>query len=169
MQTLQALKNRRSVRIFNVKPVPQGLVKELIDCARFAPTARNVQPWEFVVITKKDTLQELGSLASNGSFIKDSSCCIAVFCQETKYYLEDGCAATENILIAAYDLGLSSCWVAGDKKPYADKVRELLGVPSDFKLVSLIPIGYSDAKPSLLSKKPLNDVIHWERYSKPKT
>jgi len=164
MQALQALKERRSVRIFNAKPVPRNLVEELIDCARLAPTARNIQPWEFVVITKKETLQKLGSLADNGSFIKDSSCCIAVFCQDTKYYLEDGCAATENILIAAYDLGLSSCWVAGDKKPYADKVRELLGAPVDFKLVSLIPLGFSDAKLSLPSKKSLNDVVHWERY-----
>jgi len=164
MQALQAIRKRRSVRIFNAKPVPRNLVEELIDCARLAPTARNIQPWEFVVITKKETLQKLGSLADNGSFIKDSSCCIAVFCQGTKYYLEDGCAATENILIAAYDLGLSSCWVAGDKKPYADKVRELLGAPVDFKLVSLIPLGFSDAKLSLPSKKSLNDVVHWERY-----
>ena len=164
MQALQALRKRRSVRIFNAKPVPRNLVEELIDCARLAPTARNIQPWEFVVITKKETLQDLGSLAENGSFIKESSCCIAVFCQDTKYYLEDGCAATENILIAACDLGLSSCWVAGDKKPYADKVRELLGAPVGFKLVSLIPLGFSDAKPPLPSKKSLNDVVHWERY-----
>jgi len=166
MQALQALRKRRSVRIFNAKPVPRNLVEELIDCARLAPTARNVQPWEFVVITKKNTLQELGSLADNGSFIKDSNCCIAVFSQDTKYYLEDGCAATENILIAAYDLGLSSCWVAGDKKPYADKVRELLGMPSDFKLVSLIPLGYSDAEPDLPAKRPLKEILHWEEYKR---
>ncbi len=168
MQALQALKERRSVRIFNAKPVARNLVEELIDCARLAPTARNIQPWEFVVITKEETLQELSFLADNGSFIKDSGCCIAVFCQDTKYYLEDGCAATENILIAAYDLGLSSCWVAGDKKPYADKVRELLCVPCGFKLISLIPLGYSDIKPFLPSKKTLNDVTHWERYASEK-
>lgn len=166
MQALQAIRERRSVRIFNAKPVPRNLVEELIDCARLAPTARNIQPWKFVVITKKETLQELGSLAENGSFIKESGCCIAVFCQDTKYYLEDGCAATENILIAACGLGLSSCWVAGDKKPYADKVRELLGAPVDFKLVSLIPLGFSDARPPLPSKKSLNDVVHWETYKR---
>lgn len=164
MHALEALKERRSVRVFNANPIPHNLLEELIDCARLAPTARNIQPWEFVVITKKETLQKLGSMASNGSFIKDSGCCIAVFCQDTKYYLEDGCAATENILIAACDLGLKSCWVAGDKKPYADKVRELLGAPVDFKLVSLIPLGYSDAKPPLPSKKSLDDILHWERY-----
>ncbi len=164
MQTLEVLKKRRSVRSFSAKPLPRNLAEELIDCARLAPTARNDQPWEFVVITKKDTLRELGSLAENGSFIKDSSCCIAVLCRETKYYLEDGCAATENILIAACDLGLSGCWVAGDKKPYADKVKELLGVPAALKLVSLIPLGYSDAEQGLPAKRPLKEILHWETY-----
>jgi len=164
MDALEALKKRRSSRTFNAKPVSRKLVEELVDCARLAPTARNVQPWEFVVVTKKETLTELGSLADNGSFIRDSNCCIAVFSKDTKYYLEDGCAATENILIAASNLGLSSCWVAGDKKPYCDKVKELLGVSFDFKLVSLIPLGYSDAKPSLPAKRSLKEVLHWERY-----
>lgn len=164
METLQALKKRRSIRTFNAKSVPRRLIEELIDCARFAPTARNVQPWEFVVVTKKEMLEELGSLADNGSFIRDSNCCIAVFSKDTKYYLEDGSAATENILIAACNLGLSSCWVAGDKKPYCDRVKELLGVPSDFKLVSLIPLGYSDVRPSLPAKRSLKEVLHWEKY-----
>lgn len=165
MDTFEALKKRRSMRTFNAKPVSRESIEELIDCARLAPTARNVQPWEFVVVTRKETLAELASLtAGNGSFIKDSNCCIAVFSKDTKYYLEDGCAATENILIAASNSGLSSCWVAGDKKPYCDKVKELLGVSFDFKLVSLIPLGYSDAKPSLPAKRPLKEVLHWERH-----
>jgi len=164
MDALQALKKRRSSRTFNTQPVARKLIEELVDCARFAPTARNIQPWEFVAVTEKKTLAELGSLADNGSFIRDSNCCIAVFAKDTKYYLEDGCAATQNILIAAANLGLSSCWVAGDKKPYCDRVKELLGVPFDFRLVSLIPLGYSDAEPSLPLKRPLKEVLHWERY-----
>lgn len=164
MQTQEALKNRRSNRTFTSAVIPRNLIETLIDCARFAPTARNIQPWEFVVVTKKDTLQNLGALADNGRFIKDSACCIAVFSKVTKYYLEDGCAATENILIAAEDLGLSSCWVAGDKKPYCDKVKELLGVPPDFKLVSLIALGYSQAKLALPAKRPLGELLHWEQF-----
>jgi nitroreductase len=164
MDTLEAIKKRRSIRTFNVRSIPPKLIEELIDCARLAPTARNVQPWEFVVITKKETLRKLGSIADTGPFIKESTCCIAVFCQDTKYYLEDGCAATENILVAATSLGLSSCWVAGDKKPYAQKVRELLDVPVEFKLVSLIPLGYSDAKPTKSRKRSLKEVLHWEKF-----
>jgi nitroreductase len=164
MQTQEALKERRSVRIFNDKPVPSNLIEIIIDCARHAPTARNVQPWDFVVITKKETLKVLGSLADTGRFIAESPCCIAVFCSDTKYYLEDGCAATVNILIAAEDLGLSACWVAGDKKPYCDKVRDSLGVPQGNKLVSLIPLGYSIDKPVMPSKRSLKEVMHLERY-----
>lgn len=165
MQVQEALKKRRSIRTFNAKPIPLNLIETLIDYARLAPTARNVQPWEFVVITKKETLQNLGTLATpNGEFIKDSICCIAVFCQDTKYYLEDGCAATENILISATDLGLSTCWVAGDKKPYCDKVGELLGAPRDYKLVSLIPLGYPDKNSEMPSKRALKEVLHWEKF-----
>lgn len=164
MQTQEALKERRSVRTFNAKPVPSNLIEIIIDCARLAPTARNVQPWDFVVITKKETLKLLGSIAETGRFIAESPCCIAVFCSDTKYYLEDGCAATVNILIAAEDLGLSACWVAGDKKPYCDKVRDLLGAPEDYKLVSLIPLGYSDDKSVMPSKRTVKELLHWERW-----
>ena len=164
MRVKEALKKRRSIRIFDSKLIPPNLIEELIDCARLAPTARNIQPWEFVVITKKETLQKLGSLADTGKFIADSVSCIAVFCQDTKYYLEDGCAATENILIAAEDSGLATCWVAGDKKPYCDKVKELLGVPQNYKLVSLIPLGYSKGASLMPAKKPLKGVLHWEHF-----
>lgn len=164
MEAIEAIKKRRSIRIFDSKPVPRNIIEELIDCARLAPTARNVQPWEFIAVTERKTLLGLAALAENGNFIKDSACCIAVFSKDTKYYLEDGCAATENILIAATAFGLGACWVAGDKKPYCDKVKELLAVPADFKLISLIPLGYSDAKPALLFKRPLQDILHWEKF-----
>ncbi|MFA5356084.1 MAG: nitroreductase family protein [Candidatus Omnitrophota bacterium] len=164
MDIITALKERRSVRGFTQKPIPSDLIEKVIDCGRFAPTARNIQPWEFVVVTDKKSLGEIASLAENGPFIKNCACCVAVFCQETKYYLEDGCAATVNIMTAAHALGIGSCWVAGDKKPYADKIAGILKVPAGFKLASLIALGYPAEEPSLPSKKPLKDIIHWENF-----
>jgi len=164
MQTQEALKNRRSTRIFNAKAIPKELITELIEAGHLAPTARNVQPWEFVAITDKETLKTVASLTDNGRFIAGASAFIAVFCQDTKYYLEDGCAATENILIAAHDLGLGSCWVAGDKKDYNDRIRELLGAPADMKLVSLIPLGYTDNPGRLPAKRSLKELLHWEKF-----
>jgi len=164
METLTAIKNRRSVRAFAAKPVSQAQLEELIDCARLAPTARNVQPWEFIAIANKGTLEKLGSLIETGRFLAQSSACIAILCEDTKYYLEDGCAATQNILLAATELGIASCWVAGDKKDYCQKVKDLLGVPEKFKLVSLIALGYSDAKLPFPPKRTLKEVLHWEKF-----
>lgn len=164
MQTQEALRKRRSIRAFKAESLPNNLIETLIDCARLAPTARNVQPWEFVVVTRKETLKVLGSLADNGRFIAVSPCCIAVFCSDTKYYLEDGCAATVNILTAAFDLGLGACWVAGDKKPYCEKVIDLLGAPKDYKLVSLVPLGFPNEKPAMPSKRSVKEVMHLEKY-----
>jgi nitroreductase len=72
-------------------------------------------------------------------------------------------AATENILLAARAHGLGSCWVAGDKKPYAAEICPLAGAPQGYRLVSLIPIGYLAESPEK-SKRPLSDVLHWEKY-----
>lgn len=165
MQTLQAIKKRRSFRQFSARSVPTNLIKKIIDAGRLAPSARNIQPWEFIAVTKKPTLKNIADLAEdNGRFIADSACCIAVFCRDTKYYLEDGCAATENILLTAADLGVAGCWVAGDKKYYSENVRGLLKVPEDFKLISLIPLGYSLAAPRQIPKRPVKEVLHWEKF-----
>jgi nitroreductase len=164
MDAIDVLRKRRSVRIFQDKPVAKADLEAIVDVARFAPTARNVQPWEFVVITNSKVLTEISKLAENGRFISGSKACIAVFCADTKYYLEDGCAATVNILNAAAALSIGSCWVAGDKKDYCHEVARLLGAPLDHKLVSLIALGYPQDKNSfkLVEKRPLGELIHWE-------
>lgn len=164
MDFLEILKTRRSVRSFLKKPVPKEIVEEIIDAARLAPTANNIQPWEFVVVTDEKTKLVLSELANYGRFIKDAGCCVAVFCKDTKYYLEDGSAATENILLTAHALGLGACWVAGDKKPYCEDVKKLLGAPSEYKLISLIPIGYPAEKPAPHDKRDLKEVIHREKF-----
>ncbi|RKY01307.1 nitroreductase family protein [Candidatus Poribacteria bacterium] len=164
MDAIEALKTRRSVRSFKPDPVPREVIEEIIDCARLAPSAMNLQPWEFVVVTDESMRKRIADLTDYGKFIAQAPVCIAVFCKDVKYYLEDGCAATENILIAARARGLGSCWVAGDKKFYAESVAELLGVPKGYKLVSLIALGYPDREPGMPSKRPLSEVLHWERF-----
>lgn len=164
METVEAISKRVSVREYQSKPIPKRLLEKLVEAGRRAPTARCLEPWEFVVIVDRETLNKLGQIAKSGSFIKDAASCIAIFCKDTKYYLEDGCAATENILLAAADLGLGACWVAGDKKPYVGEISRLLGVPSDLKLVSLISLGWPKEQIKQAKNRSLKDVIHWERF-----
>ena len=89
---------------------------------------------------------------------------IAIFCREGRYYLEDGCAATENILLAAHALGLGTCWVAGDKKPYCETVGKLLNIPAGYKLVSMVSLGYAEYEGKAQGKRKLEEVLHWEKF-----
>lgn len=166
MDVPEIIKKRRSVRQYTTKPIAKEALLAMIEAARFAPTARNVQPWEFVVITDKNTLQDIADLAENARFVAQATACIAVFSSDTKYYLEDGCAATQNILLAATGLEIGSCWVAGDKKPYSSQINKLLNAPETLKLVSMIALGYPESKEvfKIAEKKSLEKLIHWEKF-----
>jgi nitroreductase len=164
MDALQALHTRRSCRRFAAKEVSRDLVEQAVDAGRLAATARNDQPWEFVVVTDPAERREIASMTDYGPFIANAPVCIAVLAKDTKYYLEDGSAATQNILVAAHALGLGACWVAGDKKPYAGKIVERLGAPSGIRLVALVAIGWPEGDLPKPSKRPLNEVIHWDKF-----
>jgi nitroreductase len=163
MDAIEVLKTRRSVRAYKAEPVPREIIEDVIDCGRLAATAVNIQPWEFVVVTEPARLRKIADITDYGKFIAEAPVCVLVLCAETEYYLEDGSAATENILLAARAHGLGSCWVAGDKKRYAPDILRLVGAPRGYKLVSLIPIGYPAETPEQ-AKRPLAKVLHWEKY-----
>lgn len=163
MDAIECLKTRRSVRSYKPGQIDRATIEDIVDCGRLAATAMNLQPWHFVAVTDRDTLAKIAAITDHGKFIADAACCIAVFCEKVKYYLEDGSAATQNILLAANAHGLGSCWVAGDKKPYCGDIAKLLNVPDKYTLVSLVAIGHPESVPSP-PKKQLSEVLHWERY-----
>jgi nitroreductase len=166
MDAIEVLKTRRSVRAFTGQPVPREVIEDIIDCGRLAASAINIQPWEFVVVTDAEMRRKIAATTDHGKFIADTPVCVVVLCRETKYYLEDGSAATQNILLAARAHGLGSCWVAGDKKPYAGQICRLVGAPEGFKLVSMVALGDPAEHPER-PKRPLADVLHWERLPSP--
>jgi nitroreductase len=160
---LELLKERISIRKYDPRPIEREKLEAIIDAARFAPTARNRQLWEFVVVTESPMRQRLAELTDYGRFIAEASACVAVFYSNNRFYVEDGSAATTYILLAATEFGLGSCWIAGDKKEYAEDVRKLLNVPERYRLVSLISLGYpAEHIPQV--KRPLNEVLHWESF-----
>jgi nitroreductase len=162
MDAIACLKTRRSVRAFRDAPVGRDVVEDIVDCARLAATANNAQPWLFVAVDDADLRGQIAGLTDWGRFIAQAPVCIAVLCRVSRYYLEDGSAATQNLLNAARAHGLGSCWVAGDKKPYAGRITALLGAPDDFALVSLVAIGHPAEEPTP-TKKRLGEVLRWNR------
>ncbi|MFP4501830.1 MAG: nitroreductase family protein [Candidatus Hydrogenedentota bacterium] len=163
MDAIEALRARRSVRAYKDTPVDSAHLETIVDCGRLASSARNEQPWEFVVVTDAEQRRRIAGATDHGKFIADAPACIAVLCKEADYYLEDGCAATQNMLVAARALGLGSCWVAGDRKPYAETVLRILEAPAGLHLVSLIAIGHPASVPTPV-KRSLEEVLHWEHF-----
>ena len=165
MDFFEVVKGRKSVRSYSRKGLEKELIEKIIDAGRLAATARNEQPWEFIAVSDKGILKKVSDICPNGPFIKDASCLITVFSKDTKYYLEDCSAATQNMLLAIEALGLGGCWVAGDKKGYIDEIRKFLDVPASYKLVSMISLGYPEKPQGPKPKRDLKDMLHWERFA----
>jgi nitroreductase len=160
------IKSRHSVRKFKQDPVSDVAIRDAIECAAHAPTARNIQPWLFGVIKNKETLGKIGGVTDNGKFIAEATLCIAVFGEKNeKYYLEDCCAATENVILALQAHGVNSCWVAGEKKSYAEMIRTFLGVPEKYTLVSLVAAGYP-SEMTIAAKKEMKQIVFFEKFQK---
>lgn len=158
------IKCRHSVRKFKPAPVEENVIRDALECARAAPTAMNLQPWLFGVVKERSLLSKIADLTDHGRFISEAAVCFAVFGERrAKYYLEDCCAATENLILALQSYGVGSCWVAGEKKAYAEQVRNLLGVPETYTLVSLVPAGYP-ADISLQKKKDPDEITFTDTY-----
>jgi len=164
MAALTAIAPRHATRSFASEPVPREALEKIADAARRAPSARNGQPWELVVVTDAETRRKLGALADNTAPLGEAGACLAVFCRDSKYFLEDGCAAVENALIAATALGVQSCWIAGDKKPYCGEVASLLGGPASHRLVALLALGRGREPGQPTPKRELREVLHWEKW-----
>lgn len=165
MDALTAIASRHSTRSFKHDPVSRDQLEAIVNAGRHAPTARGEQPWHFVVVAEAASRKRIAELTEDGGrFIADAPACIAVFCKDGKYFLEDGCTAAENMLVAATALGLQSCWVAGDKKPYAPAISTLLFAPQQLRLVCLLAIGHGTTGGQPPARRPISDVLHWERF-----
>lgn len=160
MDLFEVIKKRRSVRLFQDKPVPMEDLVKIVDAGRLAPSGSNLQRREFIIITDKSILTRLNDVQP----VFDTGAAIAVIVDRTKYAVEDASAAVENILLAATALGYGCCWVEGTLIPNENWVKELLGIPKNKKLFALIPIGIPLTSGEQAPKKPLDEVAYLNRY-----
>jgi nitroreductase len=160
---LETIKDRRSVRSYLDKTISKEILEEIVDAGRLAPSARNVQAWDFVVVTEKETLGKIAEISM--PFIREAGALILV-CGKPDHqrYVEDCSAATENIILAAKSFGIGSCWVAGVNKDYLPPIMEMLEIPKDRNIVALVSLGYFERNPDPHHKKELSEVIHWNKF-----
>jgi len=160
MDALEAIRKRRSVRKFSGEPVSRQDLETIVDAGRLAATGYNRQPWDFIVITQKETMNQL---LPSPCLNKASAVIAVVMDPASIYWQEDGAAAVQNMLIAATALGYGSCWLQGDTQPHEENLKELLKIPGNKKLFTLVSVGVPAESPKP-HKKPLEAVLHWEVY-----
>lgn len=176
MSLIDLILNRRSVRRYEEKDIPQDVLNKILEAGRKAPTASNRQPWHFIIITESKIKKELSKIEYSpyAPFIKDAPVtivgCAMVSDDEynrrwgTIYSIIDTIIALQNMVIAAWAVGVGSCWVGVQGVPIEDKVRQLLKIAEDWKIMALITFGYPAEQPRPIKKKTLEEIISYNRF-----
>jgi nitroreductase len=174
LDVFKAIKTRRSIRAFTDKRVTDREVKKLIEAARWAPSAGNIQPWEFIIVKDPKVKHGLCEAALNQTFIEEASVVIVVCADPVRsskrygsrginlYCLQDTAAASQNILLTAHAAGLAACWVGAFNEEAAKRV---LSVPDELRPIAIIPIGHPAEEPRARPRRHLDEVTHHETFS----
>jgi nitroreductase len=163
---LNSIKKRFSVRKFKDKKIEHEKLDEILEAARMAPSARNVQPWKFVVITDAKKREKLTEVCKGQTFVSQAPATIAVCVNNLSYKMAcgfrgaviDAAIAGEHIALQAVELGLGSCWIGSF---HQDKLRQLINLPAEYKAVALLPIGYPDIQKGSRTLKDKQEVISY--------
>jgi nitroreductase len=161
MDVFEAIKLRRSVRAYEPIPVAKDKIEKILEAARLAPSAKNVQPWYFVVVTDAEKKEKIARSGRFAGFLKEAPVVI-VGCGDSraspKWHVVDVSIAMQNMVLAATAEGLGTCWVGSFDEGL---VKEILKVPEHYKVVALLAVGYPRKKLDLMSK-----LIHFVRRKK---
>jgi nitroreductase len=171
MDLMEAIKTRKSVRRYKSVPVPESLLRDILNAARLAPSACNAQPWKFVIVRDEETKLKL-AVASNGQKFIAQAPIVLVACGipddafptvggYMSSHVIDVAIAVDHFTLAAQAAGLGTCWIASFKE---DKVREILGIPEDVRVVALTPLGYPDETPERTPRKRIEELVVYDRY-----
>jgi len=165
MSLIDFILTRRSIRHYDTKAIPEDILNQIFEAGRNAPSAANRQPIHFIIVHNEEAKKEL----SKGMFnrhIKDSPAVI-VGCADVnsaltgKWAIIDAAIAMQNMVLAAWTLGVGSCWI-GDFKQ--EKVKGLLKIPNKWKVVALVTLGYPAEQPKQRKKKPVEELFSFNSF-----
>lgn len=159
---MDAIEGRRSIRKYKKKMILENDLMEILEAARLAPTGANRQFWKMIVVLDDAKKRALVSLCKGQKFIEDCSAFIAgVDDLSQKWNRVDLAIAFDHLTLAAHSKGLGTCWI-GAFDP--EKVAEYLEVPKGQVVTACMTLGYPDEAPDARSRKPIEELFHWEKY-----
>ena len=165
MEIYECVKSRLTVRSFKPDPVPDSVVRRLLRSAQWAPTSRNQQPGHFIVIQDRETLESIGQIAASGSFVGRAPFAIAIVMVNADSPELDAGRALQQMELVAWSEGMGTCFVTleGDE---ISRVKELLGIPEEAELITVLPFGYhaEGAEGRGKRRRPLSQITHLDRF-----
>lgn len=169
MDVMEAIKKRRSVRSYQEKPVPEEKLKRILEAGRLAPSARNAQPYKFIIVKDPQLRKKLAKDTTPYHFIGEAPVIIVAVTTEPDYvmrcevsaYPVDIGIAFDHITLAAAEEGLGTCWIGGF---YQDPVKQILNIPEKYKAVALLSVGYPADKPKKKSRKSLDELVCYDTF-----
>jgi len=164
MDAFECIRKRRDIRSFVDREVPLEIALKIVDAGRLSPSARNLQPWHFILIRARETLVGLRSVCLSGRFVSEASFAVIVLTDRAnKWHEIDGARAVQNMSLAAWNEGVGTCWVGSIAR---DEVRERFGVPERWQVFTILPFGYPEEFTVKTKKRrmPLGEVVSMETF-----
>ena len=166
---LEVIKKRQSVRSYREKEIQEDVLQQVLEAGRLAPSACNNQPWKFIVVKDKNLKEKLIPACKNQEFAGEASVVIVGCAINPSYKMSNGkysysidlAIALDHMSLEAASLGLGTCWIGAF---YQDQVKEILGVPEDVRVVALMPLGYPKGLGSKTGRKPLSEIVCYDKY-----
>ncbi len=168
MEVLEVIRKRYSCRAYQDKKIEKKKLDIIMEAARLAPSARNMQDWRFVVATQRKVRRQVAALTNRPEAFEKAAAIIAA-CSNSDYVMRCGQAispidvaiALEHICLQATDLGLGTCWI-GSFDP--EKVGAVLGIPDDIQIIELMAIGYPADVRREPDRKPIENIVSYEKW-----
>ncbi len=172
MEVFEAIQKRKSIRSYESTPIPSEKFNKILEAARLAPSAGNIQPWRFIVVLDQHKKRTIAKGCRFGHFL-DESPAVIVGCGDQKasprWHAIDTCIAMENLVLAATGEGFGTCWIGSFNEK---AIREMLRIPNRLKVVALLALGYPREKLNITAKlahfmrprKKLERIVYLEEY-----
>ena len=166
MEVYECIRTRRTTREFKPDPVPEEVVYKILQAARWAPSSSNSQPWHFIVITDRDTLDAIGRTATSGAFVGQAPLAIAIVMDNARRPELDAGRGLQQMDLMAWSEGLGTCFVGIRQEEQQRQIKELLGIPDTMELISVLPFGYrvEGSRRSGTPRKPMAEISHRDKF-----